>query len=140
MQRKLTLDGTDQPLYHLLQEGLYAGSVVERQEIAKKQGQQSRQDRASELRVRRAIEAMGTPPPSSGDKPAADPSNPYATFDGRVRKLPESGATLVLDQADFARLVRYIGQVNWPIQVVDASTELEDRLEAAPEVKDDAKS
>lgn len=135
MQRRLTLSGSDQPIYHLLQEGLFAGSVVERQEIAKKQHQQSRQDRASELRIRRAVEGMGSLP--EGEAPATDASNPYQSFDGRVRKLPAEGATLVLEQADFARLVRYIGQVNWPIQVVDVSTELEDRLEAAPEVKDD---
>jgi len=133
MQRRLTLVSTDQPLYHLLQEGMYAGSVVERQALTAKQQTQTRQDRASELRIRRAIESMGDAPT---DTPAPTGDSPYTAFDGRIRKLPASGASLTLDQSDYARLVRYIGQVVWPMIVVDVSTELEDRLEAAVEVKE----
>ncbi len=128
MQRALFFgsEPLDRIRFKLLWDGFVSGSQVERVKLQREQKQQSREDRKAELRIKRAFLAISEPV-EDDSVPAPKDDDVY---DRRTRKLT-TGGEMVLDQSDFSRLVRYVDQVPWIMDVIDHVSELEDWLDAA---------
>lgn len=121
MTRRLVFGAEDAGRFRLVWDGFVNGAHVERTKT--QQEGQSREDRRSETRIKRALQAVSE---ATGAEPIG------IEVDRRPRTLKGSGEVM-LDQPDFARLVRYIGQTPWLVDVVEHITELEDWLEACPQ-------
>ncbi len=132
MQRVLTFghESTDKIRFRLLWDGFTSGSQIERLRLQREQKQSTREDRKAEKRIKQAFLAISEP--IDGDIP---PPKEDDLSDRRPRQL-NGGGELKLDQADFARLERYVEQTPWLIDVVEHASELEDWLEAAPKVEE----
>lgn len=129
MNRVLTFEADDMRRMRLLWEGFVAGAAVERQK--KDREGQSREDRKSEARLKRALMGASTPVEIPGAAPHPEDPSGFG-IDRRPRTLANGGCTVKINQGDFARLERYIAQTPWIVDVVEHAAELEDWLDACP--------
>ncbi|SRR6266702_1491455 len=128
MQRVLTFGdtSTDKIRFRLLWDGFTLGSQVERVKLQREQKQQSREDRKAEVRLKLALLSVSIPIESS-EIPAPKEDD---VSDRRPRML-NGGGEIFIDQSDFSRLLRYVEQTPWLVDVVEHASDLEDWLDAA---------
>ncbi len=130
MIRVLTFTPDDTGKYALLQIAIEAGSAALRQ---KKPDDFTRDVRRSEMRIQRSLRAIGHVPPDVEELKA---NAIGLTIDNRKRVL-NGGGDVRLEQPDFKRLNDYVDATPWLQDLSEQITELQDWLEACPQVKDE---
>jgi hypothetical protein len=140
MQRVLKFDGTnkefDRAVYRILLDGSRLGARIEQQKLQREQKEQTREDRKSETRIRKALHGIGeiyTPPGTDPIEPKAEAG---LLIDTRMRILRDGEHEIRLEQGDFTRLQRYVSHSPWIPEAGEAVSNTEDWLEACPPAKE----
>ena len=132
MQRLIEFDGTNE------RDKADVGMIYEaflNRGAPQRDARQSKEDHRSEARIKRALDAI-TSPRELEHQVAPEPG----ALDLRPRILKPGTQKLVLEQPDFARLLRYVEECQWMPHVVDRAVDLADRLDAAEKVEPEHES
>ncbi len=125
MIRRLTFDG--RPEHRVFFRMLY--EAFRSRGSAKPDTRVSKEEKRTDARILKALKQVSDP---TGEEPKEH------ELDTRLRVLHKDGGVVDLEQPEFKRLQTYCDETQWVSVLTDLSSDLEDWLDTAAKVENDA--